>query len=550
VAEPVLEMRGLDVRYPGGGSLALSGVDLRLGEGEFVVLAGRSGSGKSTLLRAACGLVPHFHGGDVGGEVRVLGRSTRDEGPAELAASVGFVAQEAETQVVSTTVGAELELPLELRGAGAVETARAVEEAALALGIEHLLERTTDSLSGGELQRVALGAALVTGPPLLLLDEPTSQLDPVAGDELISLLRRLNEEWGVAIVLGEHRLERCLAAADRVVALDRGRVIYDGTPDGFAEAALRDAPALATPLARLFHLAGLPPGPVSVKAAKAAIGEVAGDPDDDIGSEGAESSAASPEPPRVLRCKRLHVDLDAGEGPRRVLRGLDVALAAGERVALMGPNGAGKSTLLRACAGILEPSSGSADAPAGSALLGQRPDDYLVRERVIEELPGAEGERALAAVGLDVSPDADPRDLSGGERQRLALAIAMAGRGAGGEAAGLICLDEPTRGLDRERKDDLATWIGELAEAEAGAGVLVATHDVEFAARFATRVLLLARGRLIADGSPRRVLGGGWYFATETARVTEGRAVTPEQGAALLRSARAARAPGTEVAHS
>ena len=145
----------------------------------------------------------------------------------------------------------------------------------------------------------------------------------------------------------------------------------------------------------------------------------------------------------------------------------------------MGPNGAGKTTLLRSCAELLEPSSGSIEAPSGCALLGQRPDDYLVRERVGEELPGAAGRAALAAVGLTIGPETDPRDLSGGERQRLALAIALAGRGAGGSPAGLICLDEPTRGLDRGRKDDLASWIAELADA--GAGVLVATHDVEFA---------------------------------------------------------------------
>ena len=528
---PALSVRGLDYRYPGADRCALEGLDLELDPGEFVVLAGRSGSGKSTLLRAACGLVPHFHGGDIAGEIRVGGRSTRDAGPADLAGSVGFVAQEAEAQVVSTTVRAELELPLELRGATGIETARAVEEAALALGIEPLLERTTDSLSGGELQRVALGAALVTGPPLLLLDEPTSQLDPVAGDELISLLRRLNEEWGVTILIGEHRLERCLAAADRVLALEHGRLIYDGPVAEFGRAALDRSPGLVTPVMRLFDLAGLPGSPVTVKAARAVLGDLqlgeVADPD----AAPAEAPSADP----VLTCRKLRVELEATDAIRPVLRGIDLEVRAGERVALMGPNGAGKSTLLRTCAGLLDPERGSAEVPAGCALLGQRPDDYLVRERVGEELPGPEGVAALAAVGLVVDPETDPRDLSGGERQRLALAIAMAGRGAGGRPAGLICLDEPTRGLDRERKEDLAGWIGELAAG--GAGVLVATHDVEFAARFATRVLLLARGRLIAAGTSREVLGGGWYFATETARVTGGRAVVPEAGAELLRRA-------------
>ena len=219
---PALAVESLGYRYPEAAAPALREVSLAVAPGEFVLLAGRSASGKSTLLRAACGLVPHFHGGEVSGSVTVAGIDAIEAGPGELAAAVGYVAQDPETQVVSTTVAAEIELPLEMRGDGPRDRARAVEEVALALAIPHLLGRAVDTLSGGELQRVALAAALVTRPRLVLLDEPTSQLDPVSGDELIWLLRRLNEEWGVAVLLAEHRLERCLAAADRVVAMAAG----------------------------------------------------------------------------------------------------------------------------------------------------------------------------------------------------------------------------------------------------------------------------------------------------------------------------------------
>jgi energy-coupling factor transporter ATP-binding protein EcfA2 len=198
VADPILRFRGLTYRYPGAAASALAGVDLSVEPGEFVVIAGRSGSGKSTLLRAGCGLVPHFHGGQVEGELEVAGMDVRSHGPAELAEAVGLVAQEPETQVVSTTVRSEIELPLELRGASPEARARAVEEVSLALAIDGLLDRATDTLSGGELQRVALASALATRPRLVLLDEPTSQLDPVAGDELISLLRggsTRNGQW-------------------------------------------------------------------------------------------------------------------------------------------------------------------------------------------------------------------------------------------------------------------------------------------------------------------------------------------------------------------
>ena len=387
-----LIVSGFRYAYPGGRGPAVEDLELELEAGQFAVLAGRSGSGKSTLLRAACGLVPHFHGGIFGGEVIVDGRSTRDAGPAELAVNVGFVAQEPESQVVSTTVRAELELPLELRSRPPEEIARAVEEVALALGIEGLLERTTDSLSGGELQRTAIAAALVTRPPLLLLDEPTSQLDPVAGDELIGLLRRLNEEWGVSVVLGEHRLERCLPAADRVIALEAGRIVFDGSPDRFGAFATAEAPWLATPGMKMFELAGLPGRPRSVKQARRELAQAGVEIDAAAGVDGGMPPAADPGAAPALEARRLHVELDPGTGPREVIAGVDLRVEPGELVALVGPNGAGKSTLLRAAAGLLDPVSGTITAPGGCALLTQRPDDYFIRERVDEELPGAAGE--------------------------------------------------------------------------------------------------------------------------------------------------------------
>jgi energy-coupling factor transport system ATP-binding protein len=534
VADPALHASGLTYRYPEASDDAVRGIDLRVEPGEFVVMAGRSGSGKTTLLRAACGLVPHFHGGRVEGELEVVGLDASTHGPAELAEVVGLVAQEPETQVVSTTVRAEIELPLELRGMPPAARARAVEEISLALAIDGLLDRTTDTLSGGELQRVALAAALATRPRLVLLDEPTSQLDPVAGDELISLLRRLNEEWGVAVLLSEHRLERCLAAADRVIALESGSISFDGSPRDFLAWALSADPALATPGARLMRDAGLPPA-VSVREARGVLQR--SDLSTNVSQsppEEAVRDVRATKDEAALALRDVWVELGEGEERTEAVRGVDLRIEPGERVALMGRNGAGKSTLLRAAAGLVEPQRGRIDAPGGVGLLPQRPGDLFVQERVGDEVNGEAGSASLRRFGLEGLADADPRDLSGGERQRLALAIVVAGRGPGeGELPGGLLLDEPTRGMDRARKAELAELVRGLSER--GSAVVIATHDVEFAATFAERVVLLGRGDVAADGTAAELLSGGWYFSSEVARILDGAAITVDQGVAALR---------------
>jgi energy-coupling factor transport system ATP-binding protein len=573
----VLTFAEVSYHYPSVRAPALDGVSLDIAPGEMCLLAGLSGQGKSTLLRAACGLAPHFHGGRFAGRVTVCGLDTREHGPARLGGAVGVLFQDPETQLVMNSVRAELALVLESRGHSPAEVARGVEEVALALGIDHLLERSTHELSGGEKQRVALGAALAGRPKLVLLDEPTSQLDPVAADELIGLLWRLNQEWETTILLAEHRLERCLAVADRVIAMHAGRVAHDGSPSSFLGWSAHHAPALQTPGARLFSLAGLAPAPVGVKQARATLrrhgllppepepGQL-GEPGQQLGAR--QSGGSSGAPPRLRRRLRIGrgsttatpalavsgVWHELRNGPA-ILRGVDLVLAPGESVALMGRNGAGKSTLLRHAAGLLEPTRGRIEcggrigagrvavgrvavgrAAVGQVALGrvalllQNPGDYFLHDRVGDEL----SDGALERAGLGDMAERNPRDLSGGERQRLALAI-VAGDG---EAPTVVALDEPTRGMDREAKAVLAAELRQRADT--GQAVLVATHDPEFACACAERVVLLADGRVIADGPAAELLAGGWYFATETARILGGAggALTPDQGAALLTHAR------------
>ena len=373
----------------------------------------------------------------------------------------------------------------------------------------------------------------------MLLDEPTSQLDPVAGDELVWLLRRLNEEWGTTVVLSEQRLERCLGAADRVVVMVRGRVACDAPPADFLEWAAGASPALQTPAARMFDEAGLRPAPVAVKQARAALAARGLAPGRGLPAP-ATGCVRQPRalwrrragPPPALRLERMWHEWRGG---RAALRGVSLDLVAGERVALMGRNGAGKSTLLRCAAGLLAPTRGRVQAAGRVALLLQNPGDYLLAERVADELAAPD----LRAAGLESLAGRHPRDLSGGQRQRLALAKVLA---SGGEPACAVCLDEPTRGMDRAHKDRLVATLSGLAAA--GSAVVVATHDVELAAAVADRVVLLGDGEIVADGSPAMVLSGGWYFATETARVLGGAAgaLQPHEGARLLVAARTATA--------
>jgi energy-coupling factor transport system ATP-binding protein len=346
-------------------------------------------------------------------------------------------------------------------------------------------------------------------------------------------------------VLAEHRLERCLAAADRVIALERGHVACDADPRAFLQWAAQRSPALQTPGAKLFALAGLKPPPVGVRQARARLRK------EGLLPEADRSHPTSAAPRRRVRrgdavaLRMRGVWHELRDGPA-ILRGVDLSVAPGETVALMGRNGAGKSTLLRHAAGLAQPTRGRIEHAGRVALLLQNPGDYFIHERVDEEVSA----EALQSSGLGGVATRNPRDLSGGERQRLALAIvtgpaqrlpAGGGHGAirpvGGTmpaAPAVLALDEPTRGMDREAKARLANEL--RIRAHHGQAVVVATHDPEFAAACAARAVLLADGRVIADAGASELLAGGWYFATETARILGGAggALLPEQGADLL----------------
>ena len=428
--------------YPGSHS-ALRDVSLAVEPGEVVLLLGSSGSGKSTLLRAFAGLVPHFHGGRFEGSVVVGGRDTRSARPSELAGTVAMLFQDPEEQVVLTRVVREVAFGLENIGTRPREIVPRALEALRLVGAPHLAERPVGELSGGELQRVCLASTLALEPELLLLDEPTSQLDPEGAEGVLELATRS----AAAVVLSEQRPDRALDVATRVVFLEGGRVVLDAPIEEAREWLAMHRPAWTgrTNFPR--------------DCCKAGKG--------------------------VCRLSGVSFAYDAGSP---VVEGFDLELRRGEVVVLAGLNGSGKSTIAKLAAGLLAPQGGTVDRSGRAALLLQDPGRYVIRDRADDEVALAVGgdrsraRAALAAVGLRGMDDRHPRDLSSGERERLALASVLV------TDPDLLVLDEPTRGVDPERKRELATLLRAHA---AGRATLVVTHDRPFAGAVADRVVEL-----------------------------------------------------------
>jgi energy-coupling factor transporter ATP-binding protein EcfA2 len=425
-------------------------VSIEVEAGEVVCMLGPSGGGKSTLLRALAGLVPHFHGGSFAGRVEVGGLDTRRARPADLAGTVASVFQDPEDQVVLTRVDAEVAFGLENLGTAPAEIEAAAAAALETVGAGHLGVRKAGELSAGELQRVCLASALALDPPLLLLDEPTSQLDPSGAEAALDAAGA-----GRALIVSEQRPGLVLERCDRVLFLERGRLLLDAAREDALRWLARNRPA---------YLPRLDTAPNQV------------------------SSGA--------RAPLVRLDgVSYAYGDRHAVGPAGLELGRGEIVALTGPNGSGKTTLAKLAAGLLEPSSGQACRSGRAGYLSQDPGRYLICERADEEVALGVHEdlgrarSALRLVGLEGHQARHPRDLSSGERERLALAAVLV------TEPDVLILDEPTRGMDPDRKAQLAALLRGAATRRA---TLVVTHDATFAADVADRLVSLASTRELA----------------------------------------------------
>ncbi len=505
--------------YPNSTTTVLEDLNLTIAEGELVLVIGSTGSGKSSLLRLINGLVPHHTGGILAGDVSVDGVSTQMTKPGGMAHLIGIVGQNPANGFVADTVEEELAFGLETLNLANDVMRKRVEEVLDLLSLAPLRDRALATLSGGEQQRVAIGAALVTHPKVLVLDEPTSALDPIAAEEVLSILHRLVHDLGLTVVIAEHKLERVIQFADRIVHITGDGVAHVGTP----EEILMQSP-IAPPIVHLARALGLKEVGTTVREMRRMTADL---------REGliANSKVEEVHPgENVISFEKLTVTY----GSKTALNALTSHVRAGEIVAIMGRNGAGKSSLLKAIAGVDLPESGSVNLLGVNpfelhgkkrrekiGFIPQEPSDLLYGQSVEIECQQADKDNEitpgttftlLQQLVPGISPATHPRDLSEGQRLGLALSVVLSSNPS------ILILDEPTRGLDYEAKNELTRILINFANVF-GKAVLLATHDVELVAELATRVIFIADGDIVADGSTLDVLLSSPAFAPQVAKV-------------------------------
>lgn len=522
--------------YPESTTPTIENVELAIPEGELCLVVGRTGSGKSTLLRCVNGIVPRFTGGRLRGTVTVAGRSTADVAPRDLADVVGVVEQNPTASFVTDTVEDELAYVMENLGVAPDVMRRRVEDVLDLMGVAALRHRPLLTLSAGQRQRVAIGAVLTASPRVLVLDEPTSALDPAAAEEVLAALTRLVHDLAMTVLIAEHRLERVVQYADRVVVVGPDARVRSGDP-----AAMMAIAPVAPPVVELGRHLRWDPLALSVRDARrraeplrtrlatatdVVVDRRTGAPSDDSGNAESRHQTAGD----VVATAR---GLSVSYGNVVALHDVDLDIRRSEVVAVMGRNGAGKSTLLGRLVGLHRPDDGSVDVlgrdPHRTAardvvkLVGLVPQDpglLLYNDTVTAEcvagdrdgdLPTGTTRAVLENLMPGLDDHANPRDLSEGQRLALALAIVLA------TGPSLVLLDEPTRGLDYEAKRHLERILGDLSRD--GRAVVMVTHDVEVVASVADRVVVLADGEIVADGDARDVIVHSPVFAPQVAKV-------------------------------
>ncbi|MEH7414605.1 energy-coupling factor transporter ATPase [Neobacillus drentensis] len=523
----LIELNNVSFTYPDCTEPAIRKLSLNIHKGQFVVLFGASGSGKSTLLRLLKKEIqPH---GTLSGRIMINGQHVQDkEG---LTKDVGFVFQDPENQIVADDVLHELVFGLENIGLNTNEMRNRVAEMVHFFGAESILSRKSEELSGGKKQQINLASVLLMQPNILLLDEPTAQLDPVSTREFIDMLKRLNEEFGMTVIIAEHRLEEVFTLADQIIMMENGHVKISGEPkevlrelwDTSFKAYVPKIPAL------FLSLEGHGQVPLTVKEGRDWVHNQKMEP---VFSTGEKIPLKTRE-----RINVKNISFHYDKKREFILSELELSLKQGEFYALLGGNGSGKSTLLKMIAGLIKPDNGRVvldDLPLRKykqdelaskiGYLPQNPKLFFIQDTVQKELKmtmeqwkitsDKEVNELLDKLGIAHVLANHPYDLSGGELQKAALACILIRKPE------ILLLDEPTKGLDPISKEKLAEIL--LSLQTAGMTILMSTHDVEFAAQYASRCGMMFQGKITSEDVPEKFFSGNFFYTTMIQRVFRG----------------------------
>jgi len=525
----MIKFSALSFHYPQKPQAVFENVNLKIEPATLTLVTGATGSGKSTLLRCINGLVPHFSGGTISGEIHVFGSNPIRKGPEGMASKVGFVFQEPESQFIFDIVEDEIAFGLENAGMPREQMQFRVNETIHKLHIKSIRHKHLHEISGGEKQKVAIASALVRQPQVLILDEPTSQLDPAAADDLLTYITKLKQDLQLTVLISEHRLERLLPFTDFIAHLTQNGKVLFGTPQAILPK-MKQVP----PIIQIARDLNVSPLPLSIE---------------DFPEEGLPQPDLSVAERAFMRnpikeCPLQVTNLSTTLNNQKILNQINLRLGRGEILCLIGPNGSGKTTFLRSVLGLM-PMEGKrrlhgkdmdemnwAEIFHAIAYLPQNPNDLLFAESVKEELivtlknhnlnlNDSDLSAFLARFGLNHVKDRYPRDLSVGERQRTSLAAITIHKPE------IIFLDEPTRGMDYEAKDSLSDFL--RGWRNNNRAILLVTHDVEFAASLADRVVILEHGQIRFNGSPKKAFTSFPTYQTQTSRLFPGTDwITPE----------------------
>ncbi len=536
----MINVENLTFYYSDAGKPALTNINLQIQDGELVLITGPSGSGKSSLCRCFNGLIPHFYGGKIGGRIEVQGLDVFRHSTRELATKVGMIFQDPENQLVTTDVEREIAFGLENLAFPRNLIARRIEEALDTVGIFDLHHRQIRGLSGGEKQKVTIASVLALHPEILILDEPTSELDPQSAEDVLSIVKRLNDELGITVIIIEHRLERVLPYADRLIIFDQGKIVNDGKTREILNHDCRKILEIGIGLPPIVRLTRILKEkgkvqdcdtPLTVKEGRLWLREVLSQITDQLPLR---SDKTHDNP--VIEVEKLWYAYPEGS---TALKDVTLKINRGEFVAVMGRNASGKTTLIRHINGLLKPTRGkvmvngtdtckttTAQLARVVGFVSHNPNDHLFADTVEEEISFAlknlgfnhaeimkRVNQVIDRFRLQEYRQQYPRSLSGGEKQRVALASVMAIQPP------ILILDEPTRGMEYRLKRELLDFLSEYTRQ--GNTVILVTHDVEMAAEQADQVILLSEGEIVVDGSKHEVLSRALLFSPQINRLVQ-----------------------------